>query len=246
VSAAYGVRAPILDGNVKRVLARFHAVPGHPGAKATADVLWRHADAHTPVERVAAYTQAVMDLGALVCKRRAPSCVKCPVRERCAAFTQDTVASFPEPRPRRALPVRATRMFLLLDASGRCLLERRPLNGLWGGLWTPPQRDAGAELATLLDELGFDTAASSAATTLRPFRHTFTHFHLDIEPVRAALDAIAPTIADGDRYRWWCARDNEPIGLTAPAVRLLSLVGAGLPATPAAAGAGLTASVSSP
>ena len=226
LAAAFDVRAPILDGNVKRVLARYHAVSGYPGSKPTADALWRHADAHTPIERVAAYTQAVMDLGALVCRRRAPDCAGCPVHDGCAAFAQGAVDRYPEPRPKRALPVRATRMFVLQDASGRCLLERRPLNGLWGGLWTLPQRDANAELATLLDELGLDSRTASATSTLPSFRHTFTHFHLDIEPVRAALAAPAPTIADVDRYRWWSSRDNEPIGLTAPAVRLLAAVGA--------------------
>jgi len=236
LSAAYGVRAPILDGNVKRVLARFHAVPGYPGSTATGAVLWRHAATHTPVDRVAAYTQAVMDLGALVCRRRAPDCAGCPVRERCAARASDAVDRFPAPRPKRALPVRATRLFLLQDASGRCLLERRPLDGLWGGLWTPPQREAGAELGPLLDEVGIDRHQAGSISTLPSFRHTFTHFHLDIEPVRAAIDASTASIADGERYRWWCARDNEPIGLTAPAVRLLAEVGASSPA--AAVGAG--------
>ena len=237
LSAAYGVRAPILDGNVKRVLARFHAVPGYPGAKSTQDALWQFADAHTPTERVAAYTQAAMDLGALVCRRAAPDCAACPLHERCTAFAQGAVHAFPQPRPKRAVPVRTTRMFLLQDASGRCLLERRPLNGLWGGLWTPPQRETDSELATLLAELGFDRETAGAVSKLPRFRHTFTHFHLDIEPVLVVLDALAPSIADGDRYRWWSARDNEPIGLTAPAVRLLTgieavpSVGAGSPAS---------------
>ena len=221
LAAAFGERAPILDGNVKRVLARFHALPGHPGESRTAHALWTYADAHTPNERVADYTQAIMDLGALVCRRSKPDCERCPVNADCEARASARVDQFPAPRPRRELPTRRARMFLITDADGRCLLERRPPTGLWGGLWTPPEREADTPLTALLAELGFDHDAP-VPQVLQPFRHSFTHFHLDIEPVRARLPSAPPTLADADRYRWWSMRDNEPIGLAAPAVKLLA------------------------
>jgi len=221
LAAAFGERAPILDGNVKRVLARFHALPGHPGEPQAARALWTYADAHTPNERVADYTQAIMDLGALVCRRSKPDCGRCPVSADCAARVSARVDQFPAPRPRRELPTRRARMFLITDPDGRCLLERRPPTGLWGGLWTPPEREADTPLAALLAELGVDGDAS-APQMLQPFRHSFTHFHLHIEPVRARLPSAPVALADAERYRWWSARDNEPIGLAAPAVRLLA------------------------
>jgi A/G-specific adenine glycosylase len=220
LACAFGIRAPILDGNVRRVLARHHAVPGFPGAPQVARTLWSLADEHTPAARVADYTQAIMDLGALVCRRTKPDCERCPVSADCAARLSDRVGEFPAPRPRRTMPTRMARMFVVIDPEGRCLLERRPTSGFWGGLWTPPERDATTPLEALLAEIGCD-ARNTIVETLPPFRHTFTHFHLDIEPVRARVSDGAFSIADGERYRWWSARDNEPIGLAAPAVKLL-------------------------
>jgi len=223
LASAYGIRATILDGNVKRLLARFHAVPGHPGATATAQALWQHAETHTPETRVADYTQAVMDLGALVCRRSRPDCSTCPLAERCAARLVDRVMEFPAPRPKRPMPVRCARMFLLTDPLGRCLLERRPPSGLWGGLWTPLERDLETTLDNVLLELGLrlDDEATPPLQPVSRFRHTFTHFHLDIDAVRARLPSTPVAAADHGRYRWWSPRDNEPLGLAAPTVRLL-------------------------
>jgi A/G-specific adenine glycosylase len=223
LAAAFDIRAPILDGNVKRVLARCHAVPGYPGTPRTERTLWSIAEAHTPTARVADYTQAIMDLGALVCRRARPDCARCPERDGCSAHASGRIAEFPEPRPKRALPTRRARMFLLTDPAGRCLLERRPTTGLWGGLWTPPERDAETSLDAFLSELGCP-GIEPASEPLAPFRHSFTHFHLDIEPIRARLPAALPAIAGSDRFRWWSARDNEPIGLAAPAVKLLGML----------------------
>jgi A/G-specific adenine glycosylase len=223
LAAAFGMRAPILDGNVKRVLARVHAVPGYPGAPTTTRQLWTLADAHTPHARVADYTQAIMDLGALLCRRTKPDCARCPVAGHCAAHATDRVDAFPTPRPKRELPTRRARMFLLTDPAGRCLLERRPTTGLWGGLWTPPERDIDTSIDALLDELGYATSCLDVAT-MPSFRHTFTHFHLDIEPVRARLPTAPSSVAASDRYRWWSAADNEPIGFAKPALKLLDML----------------------
>jgi len=221
LASAYGIRAPILDGNVKRVLARFHTVPGWPGTTATARTLWEHAEAHTPEERIEDYTQAVMDLGAMVCKRSTPDCDACPLAENCAALANDTIDQHPGRKPRRAMPVREVRAFLLVDSNNRTLLERRPLDGLWGGLWTPPERSREHTLEALLLELGIPIETVAEHRTLPTMRHTFTHFHMDIEPVRVALSTTRQEIADTIARRWWHQGDNDAIGLSSAAVKLL-------------------------
>jgi A/G-specific adenine glycosylase len=221
LALAFGVRAAILDGNVKRVLARLHAVAGPPDTTAIARTLWSHAEAHTPETRIADYTQAIMDLGALVCRPRNPDCAVCPVEEICSARQLGRVDEFPTKRPRRVLPTRTARMFLLTDSCGRWLLERRPLDGLWGGLWTLPERPSNATLGSLLAEIGIPAEPIPEEVPLASFRHTFSHFHLDIEPVRARLEAAPIAISDGERFRWWSAAEHERIGLAAPVVKLV-------------------------
>ncbi len=218
---AFGRRAPILDGNVKRVLARFHAVPGYPGDAGPARTLWQHADAHTPTERVADYTQAIMDLGATVCVRR-PRCSECPLERRCAARARDALDAFPGRRPRRDKPVRAARMFVITDPGGRCLLERRPPEGVWGGLWTPPERPADHTVQALCIEFGLDPGDVAAHRSGELFRHSFSHFHLDIEPVHVTLHGAGGMVADRDDICWYGADAGQPaLGLSAPAARLL-------------------------
>ena len=224
LSAGHGIRAAILDGNVKRVLARYFAVNGYPGERSAAETLWTHAEANTPHAHVADYTQAIMDLGATLCTRSRPRCFECPVSTECVAFKNDSIDLYPAARPRKTLPVRRARMFLLVDAQERCLLERRPPTGLWGGLWNPPERAPDFGVDELLGQLGMKRANVVEQRALPAFRHTFTHFHLDIEPLR--IDIAAPTVAvaDHDRFRWYGAGENEPLGLSAVAVRLLTLV----------------------
>src|SRR5262249_21579744 len=120
LSAGHGVRAPILDGNVKRVLARYFAVPGYPGQSAVAEALWAHAEETTPTSRAADYTQAIMDLGATLCTRSNPRCGDCPVAMNCIAYRDDTTRLYPSPKPRKEMPVKRARMFLIIDPKGRC------------------------------------------------------------------------------------------------------------------------------
>ena len=133
LALAAGQRQPILDGNVKRLLARFAAVEGWPGQARVLAALWELADRYTPAARVADYTQAIMDLGALVCTPRRPRCDRCPLAAGCAAHAQGRQSAYPAPKPRRDSPVRATRMLLLCGLEGEVLLERRPPAGVWGG-----------------------------------------------------------------------------------------------------------------
>jgi A/G-specific adenine glycosylase len=224
LSAGHGIRAPILDGNVKRVLARYFAVPGYPGQSAVAETLWAHADATTPTSRAADYTQAIMDLGATLCTRANPRCSDCPVATNCMAFRDGTTRLYPTPKPRKEMPVKRARMFLVIDSKGRCLLERRPPTGLWGGLWNPPERSFESDADQLLGELGLPSTSIVDRHHLPGFRHTFTHFHLDIEPVRIEVSETRLAVADRDRWRWYGVRENEPLGLSAVAVRLLSII----------------------
>jgi len=224
LSAGHGIRAPILDGNVKRVLARYFAVPGYPGLNAVAETLWAHAEATTPTTRVADYTQAIMDLGATLCTRSNPRCTGCPVATNCIAYRDEAMHRYPAPKPRKDMPVKRARMFLIVDPNGRCLLERRPPTGLWGGLWNPPERGGDWSLDELLAELGLASASVLDQHRLRGFRHTFTHFHLDIEPLRIDVSEARLAVADRDRWRWYGVGENEPLGLSAVAVRLLSII----------------------
>lgn len=222
---AYGRRAAILDGNVKRVLARFHAVPGYPGEGQALKTLWAHAEAHTPEQRIADYTQAMMDLGATVCVRRRPLCDVCPVAARCEARRRGETERFPERKARRPKPERAARMFLVVDSGGRCLLEQRPARGLWGGLWTPPERDADYSVGRLCDEFGIGPGDVADSRSGAVFRHTFTHFHLHIEPVYVHLTRAPAAVADRVDVCWYDAAAAEAgpgIGLSAPAVKLLN------------------------
>lgn len=138
-SIAMGQRAPILDGNVKRVLARHAGIEGYPGTSETAKALWSVAEEHTPATRFDAYTQAIMDLGATLCTRVRPACSFCPVSDDCNARLTGRVDTLPGKKPKKLLPQRSTTMLLIEDARRHVLLQRRPGSGIWGGLWSFPE-----------------------------------------------------------------------------------------------------------
>jgi len=226
---ALAQHATILDGNVKRVLTRFHTIDGYPGKTEVNRQLWRLADQHTPSTHTGAYTQAIMDLGATVCTRRKPTCRQCPLCLKCGAFAAKETERYPQPKPKQNKPVRSARFFVLSAPNNATLLEQKPLNGLWGGLWTPPQRDANMPVNVFLRELGLNDQALSAQHVAPIFRHTFTHFHLDIEPVYLRLTGQSSLLEDSEIYRWVVPEQlgggNSPIGLSAPAVKLLASLG---------------------
>ncbi len=180
---AYHERRAILDGNVKRVLARHAAIEGYSGDKKIEARLWQQAEALLPHKEVAAYTQGLMDLGALICTRSKPQCTACPAQADCAAYQHGRVAQLPTPRPRKATPGKRS-TFLLLLHNGDIFLEKRASSGIWGGLWCPPQfANANAALAWCVQS-GIETAT---AKKLPPFVHTFTHFKLHITPLLMEL-----------------------------------------------------------
>lgn len=217
-SISMQVRAPILDGNVKRVLARFHAVDGWPGDKPVENQLWAIAEKYTPNERLRDYTQVMMDLGATLCTRSKPRCDECPLARKCAAFQAGDVSRYPGKKPSKATPVRQTLMLLLENERGEILLEQRPPSGLWGGLWCLPEVSQRGLLEAALHQRGL---TGEREKSLPDFRHTFSHFHLDISPLRIRVKPAGKNVHETTRQRW--VKHNNPgeLGLAAPIKKLL-------------------------
>ena len=170
---AFSKRAAILDGNVKRVFARFFGIEGHPGEKGVENRMWEKAESLLPETEIGCYTQALMDLGAGLCSRRNPDCAKCPLNSGCIARLSGRVHELPQPAPKKALPLRET-TFLVLAREGRLLFERRPGKGIWAELLCFPELKQGQDLSV------FDPSNTEC---LPSFTHAFTHFRLKIEAV---------------------------------------------------------------
>jgi len=217
LAQAHGLRFAILDGNVKRVLARYHGVHGHPGQSAVEKALWQHAENHTPDQRLPDYTQAIMDLGATVCVRSRPRCDACPLAADCVAHRDGLTAQLPGRKPGKALPTRATVMVVLRDTQRRVLLERRGAHGVWAGLWSLPEAgDADDAWRVAQHHARIDDAHALAA-----FTHVFSHYRLDVEPLLFDRATAHPAIADNPHLRWCNAADAAALGLPAPVRTLL-------------------------
>ena len=222
IAQAWNSRAAILDGNVKRVLARYHAIPGWPGQTSTLNALWQRAEEHTPDERVRDYTQAIMDLGALVCTRSRPDCQHCPLSDECLAHARGETHLYPGRKPKKEKPEKTTWMLIFEDSEGRILLERRPPSGIWGGLWSLPELDPAYGADELRDacEQQFGLACSDP-DLISGFRHTFSHYHLHIQPARLQVDRPYQ-IQDRDDRRWLHRETALDLGLPAPIRTLIS------------------------
>lgn len=208
---SFGARAAILDGNVKRVLARHFAVDGWPGQPAVEKQLWQLADSLLPHTGIEAYTQGLMDLGATLCTRGKPGCAECPLQASCVALRDARVSELPAPKPRKALPERRTVM-LLLCRGAEILLEKRPPSGIWGGLWSLPEaapdedaREAASTRYGLRTEL---------LPPLPEFGHTFSHFHLRVTPQPLAV--VGETAGAREPGALWLERDAA-VGAALPA-----------------------------
>jgi A/G-specific adenine glycosylase len=212
---AFGVRAAILDGNVKRVLARCFAVEGFPGNARIEKALWRLSESLLPPARIEAYTQGLMDLGATVCTRANPACDACPLRAGCAARREGRQAELPTARPARTLPERETRVLVLID--DRCvLLERRPPAGIWGGMLSLPEFN-GEDPGEFGERHGFRLRQ---ARELPALRHAFTHFRLTLRPCAYQVETTAGQI-DEPGWEWLALDEIESAALPAPVLRIL-------------------------
>ena len=218
LSLGSGIRAPILDGNVKRVLCRYHAVAGWPDQPAVLRQLWEIAEQATPQQDFAAYTQAMMDLGATVCTRSKPACERCPLQASCRAFALEATHEFPHRKPAKKIPTRTTCMLMLCTEQGEVLLEKRPDSGIWGGLWSLPEF-ADAEAATDYCLSLFPQSAPQIEQW-EAVRHTFSHFHLMITPLQVQLGRPGAVMEAG-RLLWYPVRQRARVGLAAPVKELL-------------------------
>ncbi|QID16427.1 A/G-specific adenine glycosylase [Nitrogeniibacter mangrovi] len=215
---AFGQRAAILDGNVKRVLCRAFGVDGFPGSVAVERRLWALADALLPATDVPVYIQAQMDLGATVCTRGKPRCPDCPMQPICVAHATGRTTELPEARPRKRPPVRTTHMAVITDGM-HLLLVQRPPKGIWGGLLSLPEFDRDTPPDAWWRAVAADVPAQ--VTPLDGLRHTFTHYVLDIAPVRFTVDTLdAIPAIEAARV---CALDAvDELGLPAPVRRILA------------------------
>ena len=218
LSIAFNKSQPILDGNVKRVLTRFKAVSGWPGNSAVNKELWAISARLTPRDRVADYTQAIMDLGATVCTRSKPACQNCPLNARCLAKLTDNVSAFPTPRPAKTLPIKQLTLLLLSDADNRVLLEKRPPSGIWGGLWSLPEFDSIEEAHDWCLTRNIHIVNQQ---TLAPRRHTFSHYHLDYTPLLVQTDNPINFVMEAEQTVWYKSGQLNTLGLAAPIKLLL-------------------------
>ncbi|MFT4654542.1 MAG: A/G-specific adenine glycosylase [Kangiellaceae bacterium] len=243
----------ILDGNVKRVLARFFAVEGWPGNKKVEEAMWGMAESLKPTEnsveeaRYNDYTQAIMDLGATLCKRSKPNCEECPLQSHCLAFAQGRQQELPHKKPRKAIPTKYTHM-LIPFINGSVLMHKRPSSGIWGGLWgfyesdEPLENLNYASYSTLPDDLRAALADKKGdIKTLEPFTHTFSHFHLHISPILIELQSVAQLPQSSDtlvinepsplseveikqQALWFNIQEASKVGLAAPTVKIFKQI----------------------
>ena len=221
LSLSMGQRHPILDGNVKRVLSRYHTIEGWPGKTAVLNQLWEKAEQHTPDKRISDYTQAIMDLGATLCTRSKPRCTHCPLSNDCQAYHSDSVTRYPGKKAKKTLPVKEVIMPIITNDRGEVLLEKRPPVGIWGGLWSLPEclddKTFRQMITTSINDAGVSLAR------LPKLKHSFTHYHLLISPIRVQLDKCLKPIGVNDEQAtaWFDIGTALELGLPSPIKLLL-------------------------
>lgn len=221
-SLGFGRYAAILDGNVKRVLARHYAVEGWPGQAAVMKRLWQLSEQLTPQRQCADYNQAMMDLGAMVCVRTKPLCGTCPLANSCVARARHEIERYPGKKPKTSKPERSAQLLVVLDGADNVLLQKRPPSGIWGGLWSLPEcpvEQRGehwcqANLGLRVKQLRL----------LAPRRHTFSHFHLDITPVVLKMEKPLKAVMDENSLVWYNLSEPEDLGLAAPVSTILQQI----------------------
>ena len=218
LSQAHGLPFAILDGNVKRVLTRFHAIKGDSNSSAIQTQLWQHAESHLPSTKLANYTQALMDLGATVCARSKPNCANCPLTKHCQALQSNSVADYPSKKARKTIPKRETHALILISESNEILLEQRPNHGIWGGLFSLPEVSDSEQAKVFVKQF---IKQSKNAVELSAITHQFSHFQLTIKPSLWRNCARKAQIRDNNQYQWIAYNQLIQIGLPAPIKKLL-------------------------
>ncbi len=217
LSLALGQHYPILDGNCKRVLARFAGIAGWPGTKTVEQQLWQLAEQVTPEDTVASFNQGMMDLGASLCSRSKPRCSECPLKRHCVAALRGEQALYPGKKPKKTVPEKQS-FWLLLQYQQQVCLMQRPASGLWGGLYGFFEFNSLAERQAFIDMQDF---AVQHSTELAVFRHTFSHFHLWIQPLLVQLSALPLQVQEQSAATWFTLSPMPEVGLSAPAKLLL-------------------------
>ncbi len=220
VSQSTDQAAAVLDGNVRRTLARHAEIEGWTGKTAVQKRLWKEAEDRLPAQRGADYTQAIMDLGALVCTRTNPSCDQCPVSVDCRALQQDQVEHFPSPKPLTRVTDRTIFMLVLKDSENRVLLEKRPPSGIWGGLWSLPE---GNSIENIEERLGLTTSGLKA---LPEVEHRLSHVRMLIQPSIATVSS-ATRVKCAAEQNWFTLANQLELGLPKPVSDLLKKVNTG-------------------
>ncbi len=211
LSISFGQNHAILDGNVKRVLARYHQVKGHYGQSKTLNELWRLAKYHTPDKRNADYTQAIMDLGATVCTRSKPNCAHCPLAQHCQAQQHNTQDAYPNPKPRKNKPTRSIAMLVYQNIAHEIYLEKRPQKGIWSGLWSLIEcENKQQDINQVIKK--FDKNAQ-IMQKLPTFKHSFTHYHLMISPIVVRCSKTAENFYPINKIK---------VGLPAPVKKIIA------------------------
>jgi len=219
LSSVYKQPHAILDGNVKRTLARSFAVDGWPGQKKVENQLWEYAQQHTPKNDTDKYNQAMMDMGAMVCTRSKPKCGLCPVENLCAAKAQGNPLDYPGKKPKKDKPIKQT-WFVILHCNGQVWLEQRPPAGIWGGLYCFPENNT-ADIDEQLASRHIDTNSIKRTQQLIAFRHTFSHYHLDITPILLDLSNQPDAVMEASKGLWYNLSQPKEVGLAAPVKQLL-------------------------
>ncbi|MCG7922264.1 MAG: A/G-specific adenine glycosylase [Candidatus Thiodiazotropha lotti] len=226
-SLAFGQYASILDGNVKRVLARHYAVEGWPGETAVLKRLWQLSEHLTPQRHCADYNQAMMDLGAMVCVRTKPLCEACPLVQSCVARARGEIDRYPGKKVKSSKPVRSAQLLVVLDDADNILLQKRPPSGIWGGLWSLPECPA--------EQRGEHWCQVNLGLQVKPLsqmslrRHTFSHFHLDITPVLLKMEKPLKAVMDENSLVWYNLSQPEDLGLAAPVSTILQQIDPKIP-----------------
>jgi len=218
MALAFHQRYPILDGNVKRVLARYDAINVWPGEKQAEAAMWQRAEILLPEQRIANYIQAQMDLGATLCTRSRPACPQCPLQFDCKAFASGEPTLFPVRKVKKTQPVRHTNWFVYIDQDNHILLEQRPQNGIWGGLWSFPE----GKTAEAPDN-SLPIKNTLLESPLPEIKHVFSHFKLTINPYLFTAEPI-PLVAENNRHIWVKIDQALTLGLPAPVKQLIQFL----------------------
>ena len=218
LSLSFNQQHTILDGNVKRVLARHQAIEGWPGRATNEKKLWAIAEQFTPKNNCAEYTQAMMDLGATLCTRSKPECVECPVQNDCLAFDQGLQNELPHSKPKKQIPIRNTVMLAVANQHTGLLMQRRPNQGIWGGLWSFPEFDS--EQSAMEWCLSNFQKKPQKHQKLPKITHTFSHFRLQITPVSVEYNTPIHWVMEADDWVWY-KHGSSQVGLAAPVNELI-------------------------